>query len=127
MGFKAALDDLRLRQRPVAFAAGLIYSDGMKDDHGKKLWFKRRRYGWGYVPVTWQGGLCLIVFLAVLFAAVLQLPRDKSVQPTTGQLIVFLVVALVDVVLFAAIMIIKGPVPHWRWGKKPGDNPEEDF
>jgi hypothetical protein len=98
----------------------------MKNDQAKKLWFKRRRYGWGYIPVTWQGALCLIVFVGVLFAAVLQLPKNDT-QPTTGQVIAFLTMVAADLVLLLTVSVVKGPSPHWRWGKKPGDNPDEDF
>lgn len=31
-----------------------------------RYWFKRRRYGYGWVPVAWQGWLTLLVFALVV-------------------------------------------------------------
>jgi len=33
-----------------------------------KLWFKAKRYGWGWTPACWQGWLVLGVYFAVLIA-----------------------------------------------------------
>ena len=104
----------------------MVYSNGMKDSHSKKLWFKRRRYGWGWVPVTWQGILVVALFVSVVITAAFQLPENEA-DVTTEQLAMFFGVFAVG--LFGLILagIIKGPKPRWRWGKKPGDNPNEDF
>src|SRR5262245_12007807 len=34
-------------------------------DNPEQYWFKRRTYGWGWVPATWQGWLTLLIFLGV--------------------------------------------------------------
>ena len=89
------------------------------------LWFKRRRYGWGWTPVSWQGFITIGLFLAVVLTAAFQLPAD--VDPTPGQLFIFFGILIVSVAGLAAVGFVKGPAPRWRWGKKPGDNPDEDF
>lgn len=90
-------------------------------------WFKRRRYGWGWVPVTWQGWITLIAFLGVVIAAAAtQLPA-KPEQPSQSELIQFFAIFTTAVLALIAICAVKGPVPHWRWGKKPSDNPDEDL
>ncbi len=30
----------------------------------KKLWFKAKAYGWGWTPITWQGWLVTLLYLA---------------------------------------------------------------
>lgn len=99
----------------------------MTQTNPQKYWFKRRRRGWGYIPVTWQGWLTLVVTVVVIpVLAIIQLP-PKPAQPTPDRLIeVFGIVALS---LIAAVWLCfkKGPSPRWRWGKKPDDNPDEDF
>jgi len=90
-------------------------------------WFKRRRYGWGWVPVTWQGWISLIVFLGIVItAAATQLPA-KPEQPSQSELIRFLMIFTAAVLTLITICTVKGPTPHWRWGKKPSDNPSEDL
>jgi len=32
----------------------------------KKIWFKRKTYGWGWTPVSWQGWLSTVVYAVVL-------------------------------------------------------------
>lgn len=91
-----------------------------------KLWFKRRRYGWGWTPVAWQGWLSLALFLAIIIVSALTLPL-RPFEPTSGQLLVFLMYVAGATLGLVGISFMKGPVPKFRWGKKPSDNPEEDY
>ena len=91
-----------------------------------KLWFKRRRYGWGWTPVTWQGWLSFALFLAVVISSIFTLPM-KPHEPTSGQIIVFLMCVGGAVLALIGISFMKGPMPKFRWGKKPTDDPEEDL
>ncbi|MFZ1720985.1 MAG: hypothetical protein WAU07_00610 [Microgenomates group bacterium] len=92
-----------------------------------KYWFKRKRYGWGWVPVTWQGWL--VIALEVLFLLTVSNTLLKDVPESTYQSEVGVFLGLVflsaSVVVFIAYK--KGPVPKWRWGKKKSDDPELDF
>ena len=89
-------------------------------------WFKRRRYGYGWIPVTWQGWLVVGVYLVVVVAGGLAfLDAPESAQPKEiGFYLLFVAIATVGLV---RITLRKGPRPRWRWGRKPGDNPAEDF
>lgn len=89
-------------------------------------WFKRRRYGWGYTPVTWQGWLVIITFVLGLISAARKLPDDPS-DASESQLIKFFVTLGIAIILLITVSLITGPKPHWRWGKKPTDNPDEDY
>jgi hypothetical protein len=33
-------------------------------------WFKRKRYGWGFTPATWQGWAVVLGYLIVVIALV---------------------------------------------------------
>lgn len=92
----------------------------------KPYWFKRRRYGWGYVPVTWQGWLSVgayVVFVIAAIPAFLDAPEPDRAREA-GFFFLFLAVASVCLIL---VSTGKGPTPRWRWGAKPGDDPEEDY
>ena len=91
-----------------------------------KLWFKRRRYGWGWTPVTWQGWLTLAIFLIVVLCAGALLPM-KPADPSVFELVLFFMVTVSAVFLLIGTTLAKGPLPRWRWGKKSSDNPDEDF
>jgi hypothetical protein len=92
----------------------------------KDYWFKRRRYGWGWVPVKWQGWLVLLGFIGIVFAAALRLPL-KPAQPTAGRLARYFGIFFVTLFIFLIISSRHGPPPRWRWGKKDSDNANEDF
>lgn len=93
----------------------------------EKYWFKRRRYGWGWTPVRWQGWLTLVAFLAVAIATPFVVFPPSPQDPTTGQMAVFFGVLVLDIAALVWIAMTKGPTPRWRWGKRSDDNPHEDL
>lgn len=87
---------------------------------------KRRRYGWGWTPVTWRAAFIIAMQLAIIFAAVTFLPSKPAV-PTANELIAFFAITVLAVGNIFLFGIASSPAPAWRWGKKPSDNPDEDF
>ncbi|HEY0889935.1 MAG TPA: hypothetical protein VGE38_10020 [Nocardioides sp.] len=83
-------------------------------------WFKRRRYGWGWVPVTWQGWAVIIGFVVLVVGGALTL--GEADDGVAG----FLVYVAVLVVALFAISRVKGPSPRWRWGRTDADDPATD-
>jgi hypothetical protein len=80
--------------------------------HG--YWFKKKLYGWGWVPARWQGWVVTFVYIA----AVATLTR--TIAPNSGheRHLVFLGrVALLTGVLIA-ICYRTGEPPRWQWGTK---------
>lgn len=92
-----------------------------------QYWFKRRRYGYGWTPVTWQGWITFAIFLLVIVVSALIILPSKPAQPTTAKLVIFFLFVLSDLLVFIGITLAKGPNPRWRWGKKSSDNAHEDF
>ena len=92
----------------------------------QSYWFKRRRYGWGWIPVTWQGWLVLGVYLAIAVIAAGAFLSAPEETDRKEEAIYFLILTLLTISLIR-ISYSKGPRPRWRWGKSPQDNPEEDF
>jgi hypothetical protein len=73
-------------------------------------WFKRKRYGWGWTPSTWQGWLvCAVHLLIVVGAAVLLNPA------VVGGLPFFAIVGLSTAGLIG-VCYWKGEPPKWTWG-----------
>jgi hypothetical protein len=67
-----------------------------------KYWFPAKRVGWGWgFPVTWQGWLVLIAYLALVVGGI------PVVQVTKGDIAYLLYVVFLTVVL-VAICWLKG-------------------
>ena len=95
-------------------------------DRKGSYWFKRRRYGWGWIPVTWQGWLVVAGYLVLVVAlapAFLDAPQADQAREL-GFFLLFVAMATGGLI---QISLLKGPRPRWRWGRKPDDNPDEDF
>lgn len=78
-------------------------------DNPKGYWFKAKLYGWGWVPVKWQGWLVIVVAIAIVLLGV----RIADADDAPG-------VALLGVLFATAIIFYfgysKGEKPRWQWG-----------
>ena len=45
-------------------------------DNPEGYWFKRKLYGWGWTPATWQGWLSTFVFIGLVLIVVLRFDPD---------------------------------------------------
>lgn len=98
----------------------------MKNKNPKTYWFKRRRYGWGWIPVSWQGWLSVIAVVLFIIAGALTLtgiPKNQFTREV-GFYLIFVAVLVLQLIILG---YKKGPKPKWRWGKNTDDNPEEDY
>lgn len=85
------------------------------------LWFRAKRYGWGWTPVTWQGWAVVAVYLLwTLFIL-----EDSGHRSRTffGGFAKFFPRGLLLTGLLIAVCYWKGEKPRWSWGRRP-DDPE---
>lgn len=82
----------------------------------KKLWFKAKRYGWGWTPVTWQGWAVIVVYLAVLLRFFLAV--TDQLYSLGDTILSFLLVAAAPTLILIWICYKKGEAPRWSWGDK---------
>jgi catechol 2,3-dioxygenase-like lactoylglutathione lyase family enzyme len=81
-----------------------------------KLWFRRKTYGWGWTPITWEGWL--VTLLVVLIPFVIRLITKLLELDRTTQY--FYTWASVPILFMALILICfrYGEKPKWQWGIK---------
>ena len=87
-------------------------------DNPQGYWFKAKLYGWGWMPVKWQGWG--VVFLYVALVLMLVLAREKDIPGVSDSGSDVLTFALPIIILTVLLIIIaykKGEKPRWRWGK----------
>lgn len=84
----------------------------------EKLWFKRKRYGWGWFPITWQGWAVTIGYSVLV--VVLALRLDEAL-PMREQVISFWLPFIILTALLIKICYVKGESPKWQWGEPTED------
>ena len=92
--------------------AGGERCDRISMDDRQKYWFPAKRYGWGWgPPVTWQGWVVLIGYVAAV--ALISVGFPPGIFP----LLYPIGIVLATCVLLA-ICFRKGEPPAWRWGDR---------
>lgn len=101
------------------------YLDYLKDNP-QGLWFKRKIYGWGWVPVRWQGWAVILIYVLLLWGLVLMREESLPGNPDSGSN--FLTFALPIIILTAALLAVcykTGERPRWQWGLPKKDDKRE--
>ncbi|HAU66210.1 MAG: hypothetical protein UT30_C0013G0011 [Candidatus Uhrbacteria bacterium GW2011_GWF2_39_13] len=93
------------------------YIDYLKDNP-QGYWFKARLYGWGWIPMKWQGWVVVACFVVVLllngFYFDSKIPTGSD--PRVVDLVIFFGVLLVSITILFSICYKKGEKPRWQWG-----------
>lgn len=89
--------------------------DDYVNDNPEGYWFKRKLYGWGWTPVTWQSWLVILVYIAL--AVTLGLTLDET-SPTNEIVFTFLLPLVLITITLIRICYKKGEKPRWQWGKR---------
>lgn len=83
----------------------------------ERYWFKRKIWGWGWVPVTWQGWLVTLLYVALVSLRVLTREEAIPGNPDSGSnFLVFGLPLIVLTALFIFTAYRKGEKPKWQWG-----------
>lgn len=92
-------------------------------DNPKRLWFKRKLYGWGWTPVTWQGWLVVVAFIFIL---VWNYRRIEAAAASESEaMLQFLPQAILLILVLILISRLTGESPRWQWGFPKKEEEEE--
>lgn len=78
-----------------------------------KLWFKAKKYGFGWCPSTWQGWTVVLVYIIIF--SILVYIFETNIQK---YLIPYIISITTLSLLLVYISYKKGEKASWRWGKK---------
>ncbi len=90
------------------------YSEYIKDNPNN-YWFKRKLYGWGWVPATWQGFMVVFIYISVVLLLASSLNNDS---PTNEVVFVFVLPTILLTITLLRICYKKGEKPKWQWGRQ---------
>jgi hypothetical protein len=78
-----------------------------------KLWFKAKRYGYGWYPASWQGWTVMLIY-GILFACLVVAFEFNLYRPH----VVAWYLTGVGIITAALIIVAakKGEKARWRWG-----------
>ena len=76
----------------------------------KGYWLKRKLYGWGWVPVKWQGWLVVLLALSILVASIYIGEADDA----PGAVVMGFILMIAIIFAFG---YWKGEKPKWSWGR----------
>lgn len=80
----------------------------------KEIWFRRKRYGWGWYPASWKGWMVTFGYIVLVVAGAYGIPFFEAGNNTSLILIYLIVISI----LFIAIAWKKGESLRWQWGDK---------
>src|SRR5579862_5966269 len=92
----------------------------IKNNFMKKYWFRRKRYGWGWFPVTWQGWIVTLGFVLCIVAT--SIGFGTKTHPE--RLVWFFVSLVIALIAFITICYKTGEPLKWQWGEKGIDDME---
>lgn len=81
-----------------------------------KLWFRRKTYGWGWTPISWEGWFATAMIIIIPFAIRFSLkglgiPRDAQYFYAWAS-------APILVMILTLLCFRFGEKPKWQWGIK---------
>jgi hypothetical protein len=79
-------------------------------------WFKPKRYGYGAVPVTWQGWLVILVYTVIVLGCVLLALATRVSPWGLGSAVI--AYAASTAVLFRLAWLKTDGGFRWRWGDR---------
>jgi hypothetical protein len=86
-------------------------------DNPERYWFKRKLYGFGWVPANKQGGAVLVTY--VTFVVGLSIWAEKNI--TDSQAVSHVIVPVVLATLALILITYRTGEPlKWQWGKQDG-------
>jgi len=78
------------------------------------MWFKRKTYGWGWTPASWQGWLVIALYTTLILLLSFIVPKASTLPEIL--LTFFLPLSLLSLLLIY-ICYKTGEKPRWQWGK----------
>lgn len=82
----------------------------------RSYWFKRKTYGWGWIPARWQGWLVLGAYTGGLVSLFLKAENSTSIDITDFTDPIFQAVVLTLALLI--VTYLTGEKPKWQWPKR---------
>lgn len=86
-----------------------------------KIWFRAKDYGWGWVPIAWEGWLVIAAFIVLAAGGSFLIQHWKRTGGAQAAMLLHLAWIALLIAGLIAICYAKGERPEWRWGPRAAD------
>lgn len=93
-------------------------------DNPEHYWFKRKPFGWGWTPVTWQGWLVTLIFVGAVIINAFRLNIGTHLS-TDSFSSPFIIETALMLLIFVLVCLKTGEKPRWEWGFPKKDDTDE--
>lgn len=83
-------------------------------DNPKRYWFKRKLFGWGWTPATWEGWLITLIVLGLIIVNAIR--ADYNATSEKDVVLSVIPQTFILILLLIAVCYVKGEKPKWQWG-----------
>ena len=91
-------------------------------DNPNRYWFKRKVFGWGWTPATWEGWVTMAVFVALL---ILNAVRVGALTHSGADVVLpFVLQTFGMAAVLIGVAYGTGEKPKWQWGLGNADTKE---
>ena len=84
-------------------------------DNPNRYWFKRKLFGWGWVPVRWPGWVVVAAFIGYAMWCAGSLGVNGE-DPSSRELLAYIVKLALGAGVVIGIGFLTGEPPAWQWG-----------
>ena len=86
-------------------------------DNPKGYWFKRKLFGWGWVPALWQGWAVIGLFVLYIAWVATGFANDADAGVVSNEEVTtFIIKIAIGVAVLLYVCYRKGEKPTWQWG-----------
>lgn len=82
----------------------------------KDLWFRNKKYGWGWTPCSWQGWAVLTMYFFAVITNIMYINNHEF--SNSDFLIQFFPQTYILTVFLLIICWAKGEKPRWQWQRE---------
>ena len=80
----------------------------------KKLWFRAKRFGWGWTPISWEGWVIMLLYLIGTIGYFID--ADRYSHSGSDTLISFAIPFIINTIFLLIICYTRGEKFGWKWG-----------
>lgn len=91
----------------------------------RRIWFRAKKYGWGWYPVTWQGWVVTLIGIFLIIRESIRI--DMESQKGGDIMFGFFLPVLCIVALMLVTTYVTGEKPGWHWGDCPKNQKTDEI